>query len=596
MLRTIAQRLSLRRDWHADVTRSSLRADAVAGLTGAAIVLPQGVAFALIAGLPPEYGLFAAIVVTIVAALWGSSRVMVSGPTTAISALVFATLSGLAAPGSEAFIALALTLTFLVGLLQLAAGLAGLGALIAFVSHSVIIGFTAAAALLIAVSQLPGVLGIAGGGGGGVLERLHRVYEGLGGINPLAIVIGVSSLATLVIVSRISKKLPAYIVALAVGALVSLALDGANNGIAMFRPLETIVPAFTQPQWDLALWGQLIPGAAAVAFVGLLEAISIGKSFAFRRGDAYDSNQEILGQGMSNLAGSFLQSYAGSGSFTRSGLNAETGAQTPLSAVFAALFLAAGLFAVAPYVQYVPVPAMAAVIIYVAWRLINLAEIRHILDSGGTETTILLATFLAGVFTELDFAIFVGVVVSLSMFIKREATPHVFVGAPIEQRGKRVFRNAEIFNLPQCPQIRVLRIDGPLFFASVEHVEREFSRIDAKARTPQSRVISLKSVGTLDLAGADFLIKETRKARAKGLDVHLIAAQATMVARLKKYHVTEIVGEENIHTHKTDAMAEMVKRADDNICAHCTLRIFEECAAKRAPAAVAPRPGAAAGS
>lgn len=576
-------RLSLRRPWHADVTSATLRKDAVAGLTGAAIVLPQGVAFALIAGLPPEYGLFSAIVLGVIAALWGSSRVMVSGPTTAISALVFVTLSGFVAAGTPDFIALAITLTFMVGVMQLIAGMAGLGALIAFVSHSVILGFTAAAAVLISVSQLPAILGVQVQQGGEVVERISRLLPELPALDWSAVIVALVTFASLVVMQRIDRRLPAFVLALVIGALVAHLPVWPAGQIAFFAPLDSVVPALTTPSFDPDLWGQLLPGAAAIAFVGLLEAISIGKSFAARRGDRYDSNQELIGQGLSNVTGSFAQCYVGSGSFTRSGLNLESGAQTPLAAVFASGFLLLALVVVGPLVPLVPVPAMSAVILYVALRLINIREIRHILQSGGSETLILVSTFLTGIFSELDFAIMVGVLVSLVVFLKDSAQPLVAVGAPILKNGRRAFGNAEALDLPECPQIRMMRVEGPIFFASVEHIEREFDRIEARARTRQTRILSLKGVSKIDLTGADFLIDRARKARAQGRDMHLIASAAPTLRTLKRFGVLDIVGQDNIHAHKTEAIVEAVRRADDGICARCTLRVFTECAGKPGP-------------
>ena len=579
-VRNAMTRLSPRRPWHKDVTRVTLRKDALAGLTGAAIVLPQGVAFALIAGLPPEFGLFSAMVVGAIAALWGSSRVMVSGPTTALSALVFVTLSTFAPAGTPAFSALALTLTLMVGVMQLIAGLAGLGALIAFVSHSVIVGFTAAAAVLIAVSQLPAILGVDVEGGGGVVERISRLLPELSGVHWSALIVGCVTLASVVIMQKIDRRLPAFVLALVLGGLAAQLPVWPDGQIAFFSPLDSVLPRLTTPSFDLDLWGQLLPGAAAIAFVGLLEAISIGKSFAARRGEKYDSNQELIGQGLSNVAGSFTQCYAGSGSFTRSGLNLESGAQTPLAAVFASVFLLLALIIVRPLVPLVPVPAMAAVILFVAWRLVNIREIRHIVRSGGSETLILLSTFFTGVFSELDFAIMVGVVVSLVVFLKDSAQPLVAVGAPTIKNGRRAFGNAETLGLPECPQIRMMRVEGPIFFASVEHVEREFDRIEARARTSQTRILSLKGVNKIDLTGADFLIDRARKAREQGRELHLIASAAPTLRTLRRLGVMRYIGQGNIHAHKTEAIAVAVQRADDDICATCTLRLFNECAGK----------------
>lgn len=579
----IVKRLSPLRPWMARVDAASLRADALAGLTGATIVLPQGVAFAIIAGLPPEYGLFTAMIVTVAAAIWGSSMVMVSGPTTAISAVIFASLVPFAAPGTADYIALALTLTLMVGLMQLAAGLGGLGELIAFISHSVIVGFTAAAALLIFVSQLAPALGV-GSASGGVLHRLDALWGVLGDVRLTAVLIAAITISALLAANRINPRLPAYIVALVVGSLAGMLLGARAAGIAHFAPLGAVVPSLSAPDLRPETISTLLPGAAAVAFVGLLEAISIGKSFAIRRRERFDSNQEIVGQGLSNTIGSLFHCYAGSGSFTRSGLNADSGAQTPMSAIFAALFLMAMLLVVAPLVRFIPVPAMAAIILYVAFKLVNLREIRHIVGSSRSETLILAATFLTGVVSELDFAILVGVLTSLGVFLNKSAHPLVAVGAPVDEGEGRVFMNAHQNGLPQCPQISMTRLEGPLFFGSVEHVEREFRRFEALDGV-KTRVFNLRGVGKIDLSGADFILEELRRARASGHDLHLIAKHPEVLRVLNRLHCREILGADHIHGTKSAAIKAAVADAKGAICATCQLRVFQECRGKPGAAA-----------
>lgn len=583
LIKLIASRLNPIRPWFRQITLGSIRADAFAGLTNATIVLPQGVAFAIIAGLPPQYGLFTAMVVPVVAAIWGSSMVMISGPTTAISAVIFATLAEFAIPGSENFIALAIGLTFMVGLLQLAAGLSGLGGFITFISHSVIIGFTAAAALLIAVSQLGPALGIEGGHGG-TLGRLIGLWEKIGEVDANAVVIAAASLGTLMGVNAINRRVPAYIIALIAGSVASLLLQAEARGIAHFAPLGAMVPKLEIPRLTAEQFSSLLPGAAAVAFVGLLEAISIGKAFAMRRGDRYDPNQEIFGQGLSNTVGSLFQCYAGSGSFTRSGLNSESGAVSPLSAIFAAGFLLILLVIVAPLVRFVPVPAMATIIIYVAWKLVDFREIRHIVQSSRSETVVLTTTLLSGVVSELDFAILVGVLVSLSVFLQKSAHPLVAVGAPTEVNGRRAFMNAHAYGLDQCPQISFTRLEGPLYFASVEHVEQEFRRYEALDGL-KTRVLNLRGVGRMDLSGVDFILGEVRRLRKEGWDMHLIAAHPQILDTLRRLNCVGVIGDDHIHAHKTGAITATVKVARDDICRTCTLRIFSECGSKQGPEA-----------
>ncbi|TDT77156.1 SulP family sulfate permease [Litoreibacter halocynthiae] len=567
------------RPWFAQVSTSTLKADAIAGVTNAAIVLPQGVAFAIIAGLPPEFGLFTAVFVALIAGVWGSSMIMVSGPTTAISAVIFASMSQFAAPGSQTYIAMVLTLTFMVGAIQIIAGVFKMGGLISFISHSVLIGFTAAAALLIAASQIGGALGIEGGGGG-VFERLIHVAAHFGQVNATALIISGATVLSLMVLSQFSKKVPSYIIALAIGAGVAYLLGASDKGVAMFAPLQSIIPTLGAPNLSLGLIAELLPAAATVAFVGLLEAISIGRSFALRRDEPYDSSQEMVGQGLSNAVGSFFQCYAGSGSFTRSGLNADAGAQTPVSTIFAAGFLVILLWVLAPYLEFVPVPAMAGVILFVSYRLINFAEIRHVLTSNRSETAILAATFLTGIFTELDLAIVVGVITSLCVFLYDSAHPIVAVGAPTDVNGRRVFKNAARYNLPECPQISVIRVDGPLFFASVENVEQQFRRVEGGNRVPKTKLMGLKGLWKIDLSGAGLLLKEIRRARKAGADFHIFTTNAPSLTILKRLHVFDELGASNIHNNKAEAIAAAVAAADDDICKDCKLRVFLECAQK----------------
>lgn len=584
----LIQAFSPRRPWFSQVSRETLRADVLAGLTNAAIVLPQGVAFAVIAGLPPEYGLYTAMITPVIAAIWGTSMIMVSGPTTAISAVMFATLAELAPPGTPLYIQFALTLTIIAGLFQLIAGVFRLGGMISFISHSVMVGFTAAAALLIGASQLSGALGIEVESGGGVIERLARVIEHREGFQPLALLLAASSLATIVITQKISRKIPAYLMALLVGVGVGELTGAREAGIEMFDKLPSLVPALSPPSVSISDLPALLPGAVSVGFVGLLEAISIGRAFAMRRRERYDANQEIIGQGLSNVVAGFFQAYAGSGSFTRSAMNAESGARTPLSAVFAALWLVALLMVVAPFVDHIPKPAMAGIIVYVAWRLISFREIRHITRSSQSETLILGLTFLAGITTELENAIFVGVIASLAVFLYRSSHPHIAVLAPIRRHGRRQLRGAVFHELEPCPQISILRLDGPLFFGSVDHVESEFRRIEALFPGRNVKILVLKGLGKIDLSGVNLLADEIDKARKAGGDFHLVVPFKDTVDALARMNLFEVLEKSNLHPNKSEAIQAATRQLNDDICAACTVRAFVECAGKPAPAGVAP--------
>lgn len=576
-----------RRPWFAHVTQETVRADVMAGLTNAAIVLPQGVAFAVIAGLPPEYGLYTAMITPVIAAIWGTSMIMVSGPTTAISAVMFAALAELAPPGTPLYIQFALTLTILAGLFQLLAGVFRLGGIISFISHSVMIGFTAAAAILIGASQLGGALGIEVESGGGVVERVVKVIENFDGFHPLALGLALSSLATIVIVQKISRKLPAYLMALLVGVIISEIAGAREAGIEMFGKIPSVVPKFSPPTVTLSDIPALLPGAVSVGFVGLLEAVSIGRAFAMRRHERYDANQEIIGQSLSNIAAGFFQAYAGSGSFTRSAMNAESNAKTPLSAIFAAGWLLVLLFLAAPFVDHIPKPAMAGIIIFVAWRLINFGEIRHLIRSSQSETLILILTFLAGVITELENAIFVGVITSLTVFLFRSSHPHIAALGPIERHGRRQMRGASFHDLEQCPQVSILRLDGPLFFGSVDHVESEFRRFEAHHTETCIKILVLKGLGKIDFSGANLLVDELVQARKAGGDFHIVVPFKGTVDALEQMKFFESFDRANLHPNKSRAIQAATDQVNDSICATCKIRAFKECAGKPSPQGVA---------
>jgi SulP family sulfate permease len=565
-------------DWRHRVSRQTLGADAYAGLINAAIVLPPVVAFATFAGLPPEFGLYTAMITAIIAGIFGSSMIMISGPTTAISAVLFTTLSDFAAPGSARYIELALTLTIMVGLFQMVGGFARLGGLVSFVSHSVMTAFTMAAAILIAVSQLAGASGVNVERGGNIAERLERLSLHITEANPYAILISAVTLGVAILVQKFAPRLPGFLIALFAGAALAWYIDAAAHGVAMVGALPDMLPSINVPNPSIEDVAMLAPGAAAIAVVGLLEAISIGRAFAVRRKEAFDSSQEMVGQGLSNVVGGFFNCYAGSGSFTRSGVNATAGAVTPLSGVFASLFLLLVLYFVADWVAFIPKPAMAGLILFVAWRLIDFNELKHIVTSSRPETVILGLTLAAGLFIELDFAIYVGVIASLCVFIYESSHPELPVTAPMLQAdGTRKFRNVDRSNLTECPQLLTFRLDGPLYFGSVENVAKDYKKICSRNPRQKHKLLYMKGMGKIDLAGADFLINAAREAKADGGSFRIVALFPPLVASLHRFHVIDEIGENHLFPSKSEAVEDAMNDLNRGICEGCLRDVFWEC-------------------
>jgi len=565
--------------WWPMVTRATAKADFMAGLTGAVVVLPQGVAFAMIAGLPPVYGLYTAMVPAIIAGLFGSSRHLISGPTTAISIVVFAAVSKFAEPGSAKFVQMALTLTFLAGVYQLALGLARMGALVNFISHSVVVGFTAGAAVLIATSQLRHYFGMHIPSGESFLHTWRDLIAQLPDTNLYVAGVATLTLASLIVLMRLKPRWPAMLIGMIIGSLVAAVLGGEGKDIRLVGELPSHLPPLSMPDLHLAALRQLGSAALAVAMLGLVEAVSIARSVASKSGQRVDGSQEFVGQGLANAVGSFFSSYASSGSFTRSGLNYTAGAVTPLSAVFAAVSLALIVLLVAPLAAHLPIAAMAAVLLVVAYRLIDFHHIKTIISTSKRETAVLATTFFATLFVELEFAIYVGVMLSLIIYLMRTAQPKVAVTVPDPNTQHRNFVSDE--NLPECPQLKVVRIDGSIYFGAVDHVGERLHSF-AEANPAQKHLVVVGTgVNFIDLAGAELLAAEARRRRGQGGDLYLAKIKPEACETLRRGGFRDLIGADNIFPGKASAIANIFQRLDHSICARCDKRIFAECAQVR---------------
>lgn len=562
--------------WFKEVNRQSVRNDLFAGLTGAVVVLPQGVAFAGIAGLPAQYGLYTAMVPAIVAALLGSSRHLISGPTTAISLVVFATLAPLAEPNSPAFISLALTLAFLVGLVQLFLGLARLGAVVNFVSHSVVVGFTCGAVILIITSQVKNLLGVSLPRGGAFLETWVALWHLLPEVNPYAVVVGVTTLLVAIVMDAWFPRWPGFLMAMGVGSGLAAMLGATEHAIALVGSLPDNLPPFSWPSLSLDVVRQLSSGALAIAVLGLIEAVSIARSIAMQSGHRIDGNQEFIGQGVSNVAGSFFSSFPSSGSFTRSGVNYRSGAKTPLSAIFSACWLMLILLLVASLAAYLPIAAMAGVILKVAYNLIDFQYIKTIVRLTKPGMAVMLVTFVSTLFLELEIAIFLGVFLSLSIYLSRTSIPTVvsLMSDPKVPGREWVHDPA----MSECPQLKVIRIDGTLFFGSVGYVEDVLRQMRREAPDRRQLLIVGDAIRFMDLAGMEMLIRESKQYRKMGGHFFMLGIQARVCSLFKQSGYIHLIGRDHIFSKKEEAIVSIVAHhVDHDVCRRCPMPVFSAC-------------------
>ena len=397
-----------------------IRADVLAGLTGAIVVLPQGIAFALLAGMPPHYGLYAAMVPCLIAALFGSSRLMVTGPANAISLTTMALIAPLALPESPQYVVFVLTLSFLVGVIQLTLGFSGIGKWVEKVPHSVIVGFTAGAAVLIINSQAGTLLGMSIPRGTDVIDTLKAIFNLAlsGAMQWQSIGLVLITLGIIRLWNPLNKYIPSMLIAVIIGAIAAMLIELAFPQMTPFKRVSSIPGAFppiSMPDLSLPTLQKLFAATLIMTLLASTEAMAIARAIALKTKDTFNANQEFIGQGLANVAGSFFSAYPSSGSFNRSGVNLAAGAKTPLSAICAAFFLIIILAFVSPLAKHIPYVVIASLLLLVAWKLIDLEQIRHEIKAGKGAWIPMLITAIGTITIALEWAILIGIFSSAVM-------------------------------------------------------------------------------------------------------------------------------------------------------------------------------------
>ena len=560
------------------LAKKSWKDDLIAGITGTIIVIPQAVAFAMIAGLPPIYGFYTAMITPVIAALFGSSYHLISGPTTAISIVVFATISKFVDPSSdiEQYVALTLVLTFMAGVIQFAMGLAKMGKLVNFVSHSVIIGFTAGAGILIAFKQLKHVFGLDVPQGSSFYNIIKHIVSNISETNWYVFGVAMGTMAIAILVRNFIKPLSRYymLLAMVLGSFLAIFLGGDANGIETVGEIPSNLPPFHMPQLNLTNIKNLSSGAITVALLGLIEAVAIARSIALTSHQRIDANQEFKGQGLSNIVASFFSSYMGSGSFTRSGVNQQAGAKTPMSAIFAALFLMIVLLVFSKYAAYLPKPAMGGIILLVGYNLIDFHHIKQVIESSGRELIVLSTTLFGTLFFELETALFLGIALSLFFYLERTAKPNIAVlGSSKNHRFINIIRDSDV---KECPQLKIVRIDGSIYFGALEVVSDFFNTLYDDGEIKKVLIVA-KGINFIDLAGATWLTHEVLKWQERGGGIYFSGLKIVSQQILKKGGFRDEIGEENFYDDKLTAIKEIYNKLDKNICDSCDVRVFYEC-------------------
>ena len=586
--------------WVYRVDRTSVRIDLLAGVLGALLVLPQGIAFATLAGLPPEYGLYTAVVPCIVAALFGSSWHVVSGPTNANSLALFATLAPLAAVGSPAYIALALTVTVLVGVMQLAIGVLRLGTIANFISPAALRGFMGGAAALIAVYAIPDLLGLPAPSAHRLGNLAQHVWAHIGDVAPAALGIGLFTAIASLLLKDLLPRWPHMLLGLVAATALAYAIDrwalGGPARIAVVGPIPAIWPHLTVPHVDLTLLPDLVGIAFALTIVALGQAISIAKAVAARSGQHIDTNREFRGQGLSNIVGGLFSSYVSCGSLNRSFPNLDAGARTPLAAVFASGWLLLLAAVSAPLLALIPMPAIAALLLLISWSLLDWPSWRQLWRFSRQDFAVAAATFIATISIRLEMAILLGTILSLVTYLYRTSKPAIRIMGFDGTGTTRPFvvRGDVPAPLPECPQVKMIRMEGEVYFGAVSHVSDLLRDLRAPAHSPKHLLVMSQSMNFIDLAAAEMWRAELVARRAIGGDLYFHRPRAPVLALWQRIGFMAELGTDHIFPAKRIAIKTIFDRLDRDICAHCTIRVFEECQSLPLPidgAASAASPG-----
>jgi len=527
-----------------DFSRDDFLADLSAGLTVGVMLVPQAMAYAMLAGLPPIVGLYASVAPLLAYAALGTSRQLAVGPVAMVSLLTATSVGAIAQSGTESYLAAAVMLAALVGVLQVAMGALRLGALVSFLSHPVLSGFTSAAALIIGLNQVKHVLGVP-------LPRTHHVHElaaaaarALPEAHGPTLVLGLAAAAVLLVIKRSPRKIPGPLVAVVGATAAVFFIDLGAAGVALVGAVPAGLPRPSIPALDLGLIKQLLPMAATIAFVGFLESISVAKVFAHKHRYRLRADRELVALGAANLASALFGGYSVTGGFSRSAVNDQAGARTRFAAVVSAAVVAGALLFLTPLFAWMPKAVLASIILVAVAGLVDVAEVRHLWRTDRVDLGLLLTTFVATLALGIEQGILAGVAASMFVFVARRTQPHIAVLGRLP--GTTVFRNVDHHPAAlTTPGVLALRIDSALYFGNVEFVDRTLRRLESEMTTPlHAVVLDATGINGLDSSAAHALTELSRRYAERDVRLLIAGAKAPVRTVLHKTGLAQELGPE----------------------------------------------------
>jgi len=552
-------------EWIGDLKNPKiLKADILAGLTVALVLIPQSMAYAQLAGLPPYIGLYASFLPAIIAALFGSSHQLTTGPVAVVSLMTAAALEPFAIQGVENYIMYAGFLALIVGLFQLALGLLHMGKLVDFLSHPVVIGFTNAAAIIIGSSQVSKLFGIPTEKGDHHYETMWNLVTDLSQTHMATLMMGMFSLFLLIALKKFSPKLPGVLITVVISILLSWGLNFQGMNGAVVGEIPAGLPSLSVPSIDMQHFGQLFIAAMVIALLGFVEAISVAKAIATETRQRLSANQELVGQGLANIAASVTSGYPVSGSFSRSAVNFAANARTGFSSVIAGVLVTITLLFLTPLLYHLPQATLAAVIVMAVVNLVKFEPIKHAWKVQPHDGAVAMIVFFVTLFyaPHLENGIMAGVVLSLGLFLYRTMTPHF---AEVARHEDDTLRDAARFNLKTSDTVSIFRYDGALYFANAGYLEG--SILNSMAKKPDLKVVifDLEGIGQMDATGEEVLKHLAQGLKNSGVEFYLARGKKGVMNTLKRSGLFDEIGADRFFRTRIDAAKSAKEKLGDSI-------------------------------
>jgi len=542
-------------EWLPNYGKSSFRGDLIAGLTVGMMLIPQGMAYAMLAGMEPIYGLYASITPLIVYAIFGTSRQLAVGPVAMVSLLVSASIASLGITEPSEYVAAALLLSFMIGTIQFLLGVIRAGFLVNFLSHPVISGFTSAAALIIGLNQLKHLFGIS-------IPKTHYVHQilidtakNLGDLNAYALAIGAVAIGLIIVLKKINRSIPGPLVAVTLGIVVVSSFQLDASGVKIVGTIPEGLPSFQIPNLEWSLIERLMPMAVTISLIAFMESIAVAKAIQKKHKDyQVDANQELIGLGLANIAGSFFQAFPSTGGFSRTAVNDQAGAKTGMAAIISAILIALSLLFLTPLFYYLPKTILASIIMVAVFGLIDIKEVKHLWRTDRHDLVLLLITFVATLALGIENGILLGVGLSVLLIILKTTRPHYAILGKLPSTG--VYRNVKRFTDAEVdPEILVFRFDARLYFANVQYfTDSIFEEIERKGDALKLIVVDTESINDIDSSGMHALVDLKSSLDDRNIQMYFTSVKGPVRDKMSQAEFTEILGESHFRLRIQEAI------------------------------------------